>query len=121
VGYCRVLTPLYLEGGVTTPLLEWNLGFAFAEVVEGLEKMCVTRGYVYSRVDRDGETDFSVTLPSGILALVVKPLLSQRSPFSPLIIVHRTMLTITSLTTIALQDWDPFQRHVTLAFLRAGG
>ncbi len=106
---------------MTTPLLEWNLGFAFAEVVEGLEKMCVTRGYIYARADRDGETDFSVTLPSGILALVVKPLPSHRSPFSPLIIVHRTMLTITSLTTIAPQDWDPFQRHVTLAFLRAGG
>ncbi len=111
---------------MTTPLLEWNLGFAFAEVVEGLEKMCVTRGYIHARADRDGETDFSVTLPSGILALVVKPLPSHHSPFSPLIIVHRTMLTITALattalTTIAPQDWDAFQRHVTLAFLRAGG
>jgi hypothetical protein len=106
---------------MTTPLLEWNLGFVFAEVVEGLEKMCVMRGYAYSRTDRDGETDLSVSLPSGTLALSVKPLLSHRSPFSPLIILHRTFLTITSPAPVVPQDWETFRQHVTLAFLRAGG
>jgi hypothetical protein len=106
---------------VTTPLLEWNLGFAFDEVVEGLEKMCAMRSYVYTRTDRDGETDLSVTLPSGTLALSVKPLPSHRSPFSPLIILHRTLLTVPSLAPVALHDWDTFRQHVTLAFLRAGG
>lgn len=106
---------------MTAPLLEWNLGFAFHEVVEGLEKMCVMRGYVSARTDRDGETDLSVILPSGTLALSVKPLLSHRSPFSPLIILHRTMLLITSTDPIASHDWESFRQHVTLAFLRAGG
>jgi hypothetical protein len=103
------------------PLLEWNLGFAFDEVVEGLEKMCVMRGYAYSRTDGDGETCLSVTLSFGTLELLVKPLLSHRSPFSPLIILHRTFLTVTSTTPIAPRDWEPFRRHLTLAFLRAGG
>ena len=106
---------------MTTPLLEWNLGFAFDEVVEGLEKMCAMRSYAYFRTDRDGETDLSVTLPSGTLALSVKPLLSHRSPFSPLIILHRTFLTVTSTAPVAPHDWDTFRQHVTLAFLRAGG
>ena len=106
---------------MTTPLLEWNLGFAFDEVVEGLEKMCAMRSYVYTRIDRDGETDLLVTLPSGTLALSVKPLLSHRSPFSPLIILHRTSLTVMSTAPVAPHDWDTFRQHVTLAFLRAGG
>ena len=106
---------------MTTPLLEWNLGFAFDEVVEGLEKMCTLRSYTYNRTDRDGETCLSITLPSGMLKLLVKPLLSHYSPFSPLIILHRTLLTVTSTAPVALYDWEPFRQHVTLAFLRAGG
>jgi hypothetical protein len=106
---------------VTTSLLEWDLGFAFDEVVEGLEKMCTMRRYVYTRTDRDGETCLSVTLPSATLKLLVKPLLSHRSPFSPLIILRRTLLTVTSLAPVALHDWDTFRQHMTLAFLRAGG
>jgi hypothetical protein len=106
---------------VTTSLLEWDLGFAFDEVVEELEKMCTMRRYVYTRIDRDGETCLSVTLPSATLKLLVKPLLSNRSPFSPLIILRRTLLTVTSLAPVALHDWDTFRQHMTLAFLRAGG
>lgn len=112
---------LFIEGSVTTPLLEWDLGFAFDEVVEGLEKMCAMRRYVYTRTDRDGETCLSVTLPSATIALLVKPLLSHRSPFSPLIILHRTLLTVTSTAPVAPHDWDIFRQHVRLAFLRAGG
>lgn len=104
-----------------TSLLEWNLGFAFDEVVEGLEKMCTRRSYLYARTDRGGETCLSITLPSGILKLLVKPLLPRCSPFSPLIIWHRTLLTVTSTAPVALCDWEPFRQHVTLAFLRAGG
>ena len=106
---------------MTTPLLEWDLSFAFDEVVEGLEKMCIMRRYVYARTDRDGETCLSVMLPPATLGLLVKPLLSPRSPFSPLIILRRTLLTVTSLASVAPHEWDIFRQHVTLAFLRAGG
>ena len=102
-------------------LLEWNLGFTFDEVVEGLEKMCTLRGYVHARTDRDGETLLSLTLPSGVLELSVKPLLSHRSPFSPLIILHRTLLTVASAGAVTPQDRETFRQHLTLAFLRAGG
>ena len=102
-------------------LLEWNLGFAFDEVVEGLEKMCSMRGYVHTRTDRDGETLLSLTLPSEILELSVRPLRSHRSPFSPLIILHRTMLTVASAGAVTPQDRETFRQHLTLAFLRAGG
>jgi hypothetical protein len=83
--------------------------------------MYTMRSYVYTRTDRDRETCLSVTLPSGTLELLVKPLLSHRSPFSPLIILQRTLLTVTSLAPVALHDWDTFRQHMTLAFLRAGG
>lgn len=106
---------------MTTSLLEWNLGFPFDEVVEGLGKMCTTRGYAYTRIDREGETDLSVTLPSGTLTLLMQPLLSHRSPFSPLIILQRTLLTITAIAPILPYHWQTFQQHLTLAFLRAGG
>lgn len=106
---------------MTTPLLEWNLGFAFDEVVEGVEQMCAMRSYIYTRTDRDSETCLSITLPSGMLELLVKPLLSHHSPFSPLIILHRTSLTVTSTAPVVLHDWEPFRQHVMLAFLRAGG
>ena len=106
---------------MTTPLLEWNLGFAFDEVVEGLEKMCAIRSYAYSRTDGDGETCLSVSLSSETIELLVKPLLSHRSPFSPLIILHRTLLTITSTIPVVPRDWESFRQHLTLAFLRAGG
>jgi hypothetical protein len=106
---------------VTEPLLEWNLGFSFDEVVEGLEKMCTMRHYVYTRICQKGEALLYPTLPSGTLALSVKPLLSRHSPFSPLIILHRTLLSVTSTGTVSPQDWENFRQHLTLAFLRAGG
>jgi hypothetical protein len=106
---------------VTTPLLEWDLGFSFDEVVEGLEKMCATRHYVCARTDREGGAFLSLTLPSGTLALSVKPLLSRRSPFTPLAILHRTLLSVTSTAAVAPEDWENFRRHLTLTFLRAGG
>lgn len=113
--------PLYLEDGVTEPLLEWNLGFSFDEVVEGLERMCTVRHYGCTRTGQEGEALLSLTLPSGTLALSVKPLLSHRSPFSPLIILHRTLLSVTSTTPVSPGDWENFRRHLTLTFLRAGG
>jgi hypothetical protein len=106
---------------VTEPLLEWNLGFSLDEVVEGLEKMCIVRHYIYTRICQEGEALLSLTLPSGTLALSVKPLLSHRSPFSPLIILHRTLLSVASTATVSPQDWENFRRHLTLAFLRTGG
>jgi hypothetical protein len=106
---------------VSEILLEWNLGFAFDEVVAGLEKMCSLRNYAYTRTDQEGETGLAVTLPSGTLALSVKPLLSHRSPFSPNIILHRTLLIVTMTGTVTSQERETFRQHLTLAFLRAGG
>lgn len=102
-------------------LLEWNLGFASDEVVEGLEKMCTRRGYVHTRSDCDGETLFALTLPSGALELLVQPLLSHRSPFSPNIILHRTMLIVSVTDGVTPQERATFRQYLTLAFLRAGG
>ena len=102
-------------------LLEWNLGFAFNEVVEGLEKMCTMRSYAHTRTDRDGETLFSFTLPSGTLELSVKPLLSHRSPFSHTIILHRTLLIVSVTGVVTPQERETFRHYLTLAFLRAGG
>lgn len=104
-----------------TLLLEWNLGFSFAEVVEGLEKMCSLCSYPYTRVDRDSETSFSISLPTDMLTLSVKPFCSSRSPFSSLLNLHRTLLSVASPQALAPHDWKTFRQHLTLAFLRAGG
>jgi hypothetical protein len=106
---------------VSEILLEWNLGFAFDEVVEGLEKMCTTRGYVRTRTDCDGETVFSLSLWSGTLELSVKPLSSYRSPFGHNITWHRTLLTVSETGVVTPQEREIFRQHLTLAFLRAGG
>ena len=113
--------PLCTEVGVNEVLLEWNLGFAFDEVVEELEKMCTMRSYTYTRTDRDGEILFSLILLSGTLELSVKPLLSHRSPFGHNISLYRTLLIVSVTGIVTPQEWETFRQYLTLAFLRAGG
>jgi hypothetical protein len=109
-----------LESNVSEKTVEWNLGFAYDEVVVGLEKLLSQGGYTYTRSDTDTEAHFHVALMPGTLSLIAKPLLSHRSPFNSQIILHRTLLTITCVG-VAAHDEESFFRRLTLTFLRAGG
>jgi hypothetical protein len=99
---------------------EWNLGFAFDEVIMGLEKLLTGSKYDATRSEVNGESHFLVTLVEGSLTLIARPLLSHASPFSPLITLYRTLLTIIC-TDVPVQDEEIFFRRLTLTFLRAGG
>lgn len=105
---------------MTEKTIEWNLGFAHEEVVVGLEKMLTKAGYAYSRTDASPAVHFQITLPQGTCELHARPLLSHRSPFSPQIILHRTLLVITC-TGVSAQDEQALLHRLTLAFLRVGG
>ncbi len=105
---------------MTEKTIEWNLGFAPDEVLVGLEKLFTEVGYAYLRAETDSEVRFQVTLAQGALELAVRPLLSQRSPFSPQIILHRTLLVMT-FTGASAREEKTFLHHLTLTFLRVGG
>ena len=105
---------------MTQKTSDWNLSFAPDEVVAGLEKLLSTNGYPYTRQDRDTEVRLHVTLSQGSLELTVQPLLSQRSPFSPEIGFHRTLLMMIWAGATA-QEEETFLRRLTLTFLRVGG
>jgi len=105
---------------VTERTIEWNLGFAPAGVVVGLEKLLTQTGYVYTRVETAPEVQFQVTLSSGVLKLVVQPLPSHPSPFNPQVFFHRTVLVMT-FAAVSVQEEEAFLHRLMLAFLRAGG
>jgi hypothetical protein len=105
---------------VTEKTIEWNLGFTPDEVIVGLEKLLTEAGYAYTRVEPDAEVRFQVTLAQGTLGLTVRPLLGQRSPFSPQLILHRTLLVMT-WNGVSAEEEAVFLRRLTLAFLRVGG
>jgi len=105
---------------VTDKTVEWNLGFAQGEVVEGLEKLLTQAGYPYTRIEADAEVQFQVILPSGSLRLVVRPLPSHHSPFNPQVLFHRTLLLMT-FADVSIQEEEAFLHRLTLTFLRAGG
>ena len=100
--------------------VEWNLAFARDEVVAGVEKLFTQAGYVYTRTDTDAETRFQVRLSQASLAMTVRPLSSQRSPFNLPVVLHRTLLTVT-YTGLSAQEEESLRHRLTLAFLRVGG
>ena len=105
---------------MTEKAIEWNLGFARDEVVTGLEKFLAEGKYTYTQAETDARVDFHVALSSGSLTLTVRPLLSHRSPFSPKIILHRTLLLVT-FVGVSDQEKETFLHRLTLTFLRVGG
>jgi hypothetical protein len=100
--------------------VEWNLGFAYDEVIAGLEKLLSEGTYAHTRTATDTETHFQVTLAQGTLGLKVQPLLSHQSPFNPHVFFHRTLLVMTFME-VSRQDEETFLHRLTLRFLRAGG
>ncbi len=99
---------------------EWNLAFATAEVIEGIEKMCANEAYLYSKEERDSATHYCLTLPDGIVTLSVHPNGAQIAPFNAILKFHRTMLNV-SMPEVAPQTVETLHRKLMLAFLRAGG
>ena len=105
---------------MTDKTIEWNLGFEQDEVATGLERLLTRTGYRYTRAETDTEAQFQVTLSSGSLRLVVRPLLPHHSPFNPQVFFHRTLLVMT-FTGVSVQEEAAFLHRLTLTFLRAGG
>ena len=98
----------------------WNLAFAGDEVIEGIEKMCRTESYPYTKEEAQEETHFCVTLPDGTALLRVRPLAPHQAPFNPILKFQRTLLTV-SMSEVAQHTVDTLHWKLTLAFLRAGG
>lgn len=105
---------------MTGKTIEWNLGFARDEVLAGLEKLFGTAGYSYTQTETGAEVYFLVTLAPGTIGLTVRPLPSQRSPFGPHLVFHRTLLAMT-YTGVSAEEEKIFLHRLMLAFLRAGG
>ena len=100
--------------------IEWNLGFARAEVEAGLKKLLAESGSAYTYSQTDAETCFQVTLVQGSLEARVQPLASHRSPFNVQATLHRTMLVVT-YAGLNAQEEETLKRRLTLTFLRVGG
>jgi hypothetical protein len=100
--------------------VEWNLGFAYDEVIAGLEKLLSEGEYAHTRAETAAETHFQVTLAQGTLGLKVQPLPSHQSPFNPYVSFHRTLVVMT-FSEVGRQDEETFLHRLTLRFLRAGG
>jgi hypothetical protein len=100
--------------------VEWNLGFAYDEVIAGLENLLSEGEYTYSRTETAAETHVQVILAQGTLGLKVQPLPSHQSPFNPHVFFHRTLLVMTFME-VSRQDEETFLHRLTLRFLRAGG
>jgi hypothetical protein len=105
---------------MTEKTIEWNLAFAHAEVIANVEKLLTGAGYAYTRTEADDETRFLVTLPKGSIHFVARPLLSHRSPFNPIAVLPRTLLTVT-YSGLNSQEEGTLRYRLTLAFLRVGG
>jgi len=98
----------------------WDLAFASAEVIEGIEKMCKAGAYSYRKEEATGETCFSLTLPDGSATLRIRPQDPRYPAFNPILKFQRTTLAV-SLAGVGEKTVETFHRQLTLAFLRAGG
>lgn len=101
---------------------EWNLGFAYGEVVTRLEKMLERRQLVYCRQTSDTEVRFEVTLPPGRgrAELVARPLAAPGRPALLQAVRQRTLLSI-RFEELERQQRYAFMQDLGLAFLRVGG
>ena len=105
---------------MTDTAMEWNVAFSPDEVIARLENLFRQHDYTYTQEDRDADRHYRTTLGQGRLELVMRPLEPKRSPFSPTLLVRRTLLRI-SYKNVEKADRARFKHQLTMAFLRVGG
>lgn len=101
---------------------EWNLGFAYAEVVARLEKMLEDRQVSYRQEETDAETCFHATLPhgQGRIELTARPVQSSNRPALLRVVRQRTFLSV-RFRALGPQQEKAFMHGLSIAFLRVGG
>ena len=105
---------------MTGKKIEWNLAFSPSEVIQRLEKLFEQHAYTYTAEDQDSDRYYHTALGQGRLKLIMHPLEPKRSPFSPTLLIQRTLLCITC-TDVSEDDQAVFKHQLTMAFLRVGG
>ena len=105
---------------MTHKSIEWNLGFAYADVVERLAKMLDKIGSTYTQETTDSEAIFHASLSYGRLELSARPASVPKSSALLQAVRHRTLLGITFME-VSLEDEKDFMQRLTIAFLRVGG
>ena len=100
--------------------IEWNLGFAYAEVVERLAKMLDDIGSTYTQATTDSGAVFHASLSHGRLELNACPASVPKSSALLQAVRHRTLLGITFIE-VSPEDEKDFRQRLTIAFLRVGG
>ena len=101
---------------------EWNLGFAYPEVVARLEKLFDERQIPYSRETSGSEARFTARLPhaQGCIELIARPAAPSGRSAVLQAVRHRTLLGIHFQAVEAEQE-KAFMQRLTIAFLRVGG
>ena len=101
---------------------EWNLGFAYAEVVTRLEKLFDERQMLYTQEASDTEARFVARLPpgQGSIELTARPAVTSRGSALLQAVRHRTLLGIHFQAVEAEQE-KAFMQRLSIAFLRLGG
>ena len=100
--------------------IEWNLGFAYAEVVERLAKMLDDIGSTYTQATTDSGAVFHASLSHGRLELNACPASVPKISALLQAVRHRTLLGITFIE-VSPEDEKDFRQRLTIAFLRVGG
>ena len=100
--------------------IEWNLGFAYVEVVERLAKMLDDIGSTYTQATTDSGAMFHASLPHGRLELSACPASVPKSSALLQAVRHRTLLGLTFIE-VSPEDEKDFMQRLTIAFLRVGG
>ncbi len=108
------------EEGGTHKLIEWNLGFGYADVIERLAKMLNKIGSTYTQEITDSKAVFHARLPCGRLELSARPASVPKSSALLQAVRHRTLLGITFIE-VSPEDEKDFMQRLTIAFLRVGG
>ena len=105
---------------MTHKSIEWNLGFAYADVVERLAKMLDKIGSMYTQETTASEAVFHASLSHGRLELRARPASVPKSSALLQAVRHRTLLGITFME-VSPEDEKDFMQRLTIAFLRVGG
>ena len=105
---------------MTHKSIEWNLGFAYRDVIERLAKMLGKIGSTYTQETTDSEAVFHASLSHGRLELSARPASVPNSSALLQAVRHRTLLEITFME-VSPEDEKDFMQRLTIAFLRVGG
>lgn len=108
------------ENGVRHKSIEWNLGFAYADVVERLANMLEAIGSTHTQETTDSGAVFHASLSHGRLELSARPACVPHSSALLRAVRHRTFLGMTFIE-VSPEDEKAFMQRVTIAFLRVGG